>query len=163
MSFLCSFGAAVESLTPGSTVALWDIILSDITTNHLPAVMHQASQSSVDPPPTKKKKKDNKQVAGVNGDAVARFEAAATVLHTFLMNSKMADAAEVGQVKGQVLKLFDMTADDVLKPLLGIFSHENQVQIHFLSSLYVTTNEIGSDWITIETLFQFKKERNTDF
>ncbi|XP_030842263.1 unhealthy ribosome biogenesis protein 2 homolog [Strongylocentrotus purpuratus] len=125
-SFLTSFGAAVESLTPGSTVALWDIIMSDITTNHLPAIMHHASQSSVDPPPAKKKRKVNKQVAGENGDAVARFEASATVLHTFLMNSKMADAAEVGQVKGQVLKLFDMMADDVLKPLLGIFSHENQ-------------------------------------
>ncbi|XP_063964119.1 unhealthy ribosome biogenesis protein 2 homolog [Lytechinus pictus] len=124
-SFLTSFGTVVESLTPGSTVALWDIIMSDITTNHLPAVLNHMTLSNIDPPPAKKKKKPIQMASG-NNDAVPRFEVAASILHTFLMNSRMADAVEVGQVKGQVLKLFDKMADDVLKPLLGIFSSENQ-------------------------------------
>nr|XP_054766257.1 uncharacterized protein LOC129273258 [Lytechinus pictus] len=124
-SFLTSFSTVVESLTPGSTVALWDIIMSDITTNHLPAVLNHMTLSNIDPPPAKKKKKPIQMASG-NNDAVARFEVAASILHTFLVNSRMADAVEVGQVKGQVLKLFDKMADDVLKPLLGIFSSENQ-------------------------------------
>ncbi|XP_071510987.1 unhealthy ribosome biogenesis protein 2 homolog [Diadema antillarum] len=128
-SFYTSFAQAVESLTPGSSVAICDMILEDLLTNYVPKIV-TSLQTRTEPARKKKKKKlaadDISPKVHDEEDVSLRFETVATILDIFLRNAKLVDAAEVGHIKGQVSSLLRKMSHDVLRPLLKAVCSENQ-------------------------------------
>ncbi|XP_072177242.1 unhealthy ribosome biogenesis protein 2 homolog [Diadema setosum] len=128
-SFHTSFAQAVESLTPGSSVVICDMILEDLLTNYVPKIV-TSLQTRTEPARKKKKKKlaaDDIFTKVYDEEGVSlRFETVATILDIFLRNAKLVDAAEVGHIKSQVLSLLCKMSNDVLRPLLKAVCSENQ-------------------------------------
>ncbi|XP_071477833.1 unhealthy ribosome biogenesis protein 2 homolog, partial [Diadema antillarum] len=128
-SFHTSFAQAVESLTPGSSVAICDMILEDLLTNYVPKIV-TSLRTRTEPARKKKKKKltadDISPKVHDEEDVPLRFETVATILDIFLRNAKLVDAAEVGHIKSQVSSLLRKMSHDVLRPLLKAVCSENQ-------------------------------------